>query len=201
MTIPTSLEYFHHDGSGSLAEDVTHTDTTLKGALQLFPQAQRGVMFDDIHASMPFEEFLAAAQSLAVPPDTVYPESAFTPLMQELYATLEGKGYPIRREDGREYISETDKTYRQEKSFLLRYETHGGKAFSCPALVAASYLYRLGHFGGQTVQPLWGSPLRTDNDAILSFLPGKYIQVEANAHSLMKLVAPALAGRVKWYFY
>lgn len=197
----TSLEYFHYDGSQPLEELVVDTNHKLKAVLSSFSHAQACIMYDDIHSKISWSEFISAVDKLESPPSSIYGESAYTPLMEKLYAKLQTHDRRIVVEGEREFLTETNSTYRHEKKFLLRYESKEGKQFSCPALVAASYLYRLGYFEGDVIAPLWGDAPSSHNDQIITLLPSRYLQVEANAQSIINVLAPELLNKIQWYFY
>lgn len=197
----TSLEYFHYDGSQSHQALVDETNRHLKPILNTVLSAQKCIMFDDIHSKMKLNEFLSITNGLNIKPDTVYGESSFSPFMAKLYEVLKAKNWQIETEGNRDFLVEKNKTYHHEKKFLLRYENKESKQFSCPALVAASYLYRLGYFGDDVVQPLWGDVPISQNQDILTILPSRYMQVEANAQSIIQLIEPTFLPRIKWYFY
>ncbi|MCP5404672.1 MAG: hypothetical protein H6922_00385 [Pseudomonadaceae bacterium] len=197
-----SLEYFHYDGSQDLKDLVAETNgPKVLPFLQAFQTTQTCIMFDDIHSKISAEEFIETTRKLYVKPDSIYGESAYTPLMARLYETLEKRGFGIVSEGGREFLYEKNKSYHHEKKFLLRYENKKEKQFSCPALVAASYLYRLGYFDGEKIAPLWGESPNNQSANILTVLPSRYLQVEANAQSIIQLVDAAFLKRINWYFY
>lgn len=198
-----SIEYAHYDGSVPLAEIINFTNHNVSNILKLYPDAQKCIMFDDIHAGMSFDEFQKELSSLNVPPDTIYAESAFEYYAQMMLKQLVEQGFVEEEQNGCSYITKKDKQYNQESKFLLRYEKRQAYQFSCPALVAASYLYRLGYFQElDTISALGGKPVYVqETGSILSVLPSQYIQVEANAHVICELLSPGITKRIQYFLY
>lgn len=52
------------------------------------------------------------------------------------------------------------------------------------------------------MQALYGdTPMVSATGDILTILPKKYLQVEANARTICELIDPAYAARVRYFFY
>lgn len=200
---PFSIEYLHYDGTIPLESVLRDTASVVAPILSLYPDAQRSVMFDDIHTDMGFGSYLKAVLKSETPPQSIYGEAAFRPYAKDLAAILEAKGCAIVQEGVRSFIVQKDRRNRTEHKFLFLYDDIDGDKFSCPAFVAASYLYRLGYFGSDNpVTPLYGDAPRVSmTDDILNILPRKYLQVEADARILCNLVSPAHAERIRYFFY
>lgn len=93
-----SLEYLHYDGTVPLETVIAATENFVAPILSLYPKAQRGVMFDDIHTDMGFGAFIKGVRDLPFAPQSVYGESEFQPYMKELVKALEASGfYPYGR--------------------------------------------------------------------------------------------------------
>lgn len=196
-----SIEYAHYDGSSPIQDVIDYTNNHIGPYLDLHPEAQKIIMYDDIHSEISQKVFLKYMQQLNNQPDCIYLESAFGPLMEKLYADLEEQGYTYAQEDGKDYLRKDEKRYNQFTTFILRSESKKGKIFSCPALVAASYLYKLGYFDLEIVG-LEDVKLKTSKeDEILTILPSRYLQVEANARSIIELISPDYLKRLNYIFY
>lgn len=196
-----SIEYAHYDGSETLEKVIEFTNEKISRHIDLYPHAQKTIMFDDIHSKIPYERYRDSLKTLNIRPDCIYAESIFEPLMSQLFFDLEQKGYTHTKKDGKDYIHSNDKTYNQDTTFLVRSYSQDKQKFSCPSLVAASYLYKLGYFE-DTIVGLDNNILEKSKDGnILSILPSKYLQVEANARNIVALLSPADVSRIEYIFY
>ncbi len=196
-----SIEYAHYDGSSPIQDVIDYTNQHIGPYLDLHPKAQKIIMYDDIHSEISETVFLKYMKELKHQPDCVYLESSFAPLMEKLYKDLEGQGYTYAQEDGKDYLRKDEKRYNQFTTFILRSESKNGKIFSCPALVAASYLYKLGYFDEEIIG-LHNVKLQSSKeDEILTILPSRYLQVEANARSIIELISPNYLKRLNYIFY
>ena len=195
-----SIEYAHYDGSECLEKVIERTNEKISMHIDLYPNAQKTIMFDDVHSNMSYEEFKASLKKLNIQPDCVYGESCFEPLMSLLFSNLEKNGYVHVKEDGKDYIRHNDRTYNQATTFLVRSYSKDREKFSCPSLVATSYLYKLGYFDEEIIG-LDGNILNKQaNGNILSILPSKYLQVEANARNIIALLSPDDVNRIEYIF-
>lgn len=198
-----SIEYSHFDGSRPLKEVIYHVNSYETQFLRLWPEAQKTIMFDDIHAtSINSDDFISQMQeNLSLTPDCIYPESAFSALIQKVYKKLSSDGYTFILEDGKEYIEQNRGQYNEQSRFLLKSYNKSGAVFSCPALVAASYLYKLSYFD-EDIKGYKDTFLqKSSDDSILSILPSKYLQVEENARTIIRLIKPELLNRLRYIFY
>ena len=196
-----SLEYAHYDGSSDISDVINFTNNSIGNYIDLHPSAQKTIMFDDIHSEIAHDAFYKSMKTLEKQPDCIYLESAFGSMMQQIFDELEKEGFTYTQEDGKDYLRKDEKRYNQFTTFLVRSESKKGKVFSCPALVAASYLYKLGHFE-ETITGQNGTPLQTSKtDEILTILPARYLQVEANARSIIERISPEYLKRLNYIFH
>jgi hypothetical protein len=196
-----SLEYAHYDGSSDIQDVIDFTNCKIGDYIALHPSAQKTIMFDDIHSQITHDNFYQSMQALDKQPDCIYLESAFGDMMQQIFETLEADGFTYTQEDGKDYLRKDEKRYNQFTTFLVRSESKERKIFSCPALVAASYLYKLGHFK-EIITGQNGTVLKTSKiDEVLTILPARYLQVEANARSIIELISPDYLKRLNYIFY
>jgi hypothetical protein len=196
-----SIEYTHYDGSDTIDSVIGYTNNHTLKYVDLYPNAQKTIMFDDIHSKISYEDYRKHIEALSIQPDCIYAESSFEPLMNSLFCDLEEKGWIHIADDGKDYIRHKDKVYNQDTTFLVRSSSKSQIKFSCPSLVAASYLYKLGYFDCDIVG-LDGNTLQcSKTDNILSILPSKYLQVEANARNIIGLLSPNDINRIEYVFY
>lgn len=197
----SSIEYAHYDGSSPIQDVIDYTNEHIEPYLNIHPKSQKVIMYDDIHSEISQPVFLKYMQELKNQPDCIYLESSFTPMMQKLYDDLEKQGYTYAQDDGKDYLRKDERRYNQFTTFLLRSESKNGKIFSCPALVATSYLYKLGYFN-EVIMGLHDVELqKTEQEEILSILPSRYLQVETNARSIIELISPNYLKRLNYIFY
>jgi hypothetical protein len=200
-----SLEYCHVTPGGDMSKEIAAANRELPGMLKLYDDfdIQKCIMVDDIHATEPADKkFLESLVSkLEVKPDCIYAESSLMKEAGEMVSTIDTKGVNFISSKEHVWLKESNEKYHSSKEFLLEWKNRAGDiAFSCPALAAASYLFRLGYIKGDGVQPLYGNGV-VISDRVLNILSSQYLEVEADAQSLVGATFKEALGKMSWFFY
>lgn len=165
-------------------------------------QVQKCIMIDDLHSKRPVDKkfFEHVVSKLEVKPDCVYLESSFLLMAADIVKQIDPKVGALTDEEERQWLRDVRDKYNSTNDFLISWRKKDGAImFSCPTLVATSYVYRLGLLSA-TVQPFWGEPIQKAT-TLVNLLSSKYLQVEANAQTIIKGVNPRALECIRWSFY
>jgi hypothetical protein len=98
------------------------------------------------------------------------------------------------------WLQKVHNQYNSINDFMLSWKKSSGAVmFSCPALVATSYRYRLGLLGRE-IQSFSGQRIQK-SDKVVNVLSSRYLQVEANADLIVKATYPEVEEKIAWHFY
>lgn len=200
-----SLEYCHVTPDTSWEEEVEAANLNTPRLLDMHKgqEIQKCIMIDDLHSKVPITpEFIQSiVDLLVVKPDCIYLESSFTLIASDIAAKIDPAVAELAAPEGeRVWLKKVHDQYNSVNDFLLSWrKTDGTIVFSCPTLVAASYLFRLGLIEAD-IKPVWGEEIKK-TDILLSSLSSKYLQVESNAQLIMKATYPQAEDRIEWHFY
>lgn len=209
-----SIEYCHIDPSAQIDVSIEETNRLVRmGFFDSFfsKEASFGLMIDDVHTDIPSGLLEYLNDKLLIKPDVIYLESSFIPpalfIINYLRCTLHKKTNKFQIFDelsNQDVLMRIENTsYKTSSEFLLSYRQKMEKENmpSCPTLVAASYLHRLGYnFEGRFISPLLGQfPIAPQS--LLNVLPARFLNVEDKAHALIKVIDEGFSNRIGWYFY
>ncbi|MFH0972564.1 MAG: hypothetical protein V1768_01035 [Patescibacteria group bacterium] len=199
-----SLEYCHVTPGFDMSKEIKGTNERVPRILKMFEnfEIQKCIMIDDIHTTKPADkEFVKSlSDQLKIKPDCIYLESSFIKEAHEMVGKINPKEIDFIYSNERMWLKESKEKYHSNKEFLLRWKNRDTTEFSCPALAATSYLFRLGHIKGDGVQPIYGKKVMI-SDKVLNVLSSQYLQVEANAQSIMSVTFKESLDKMFWFFY
>lgn len=199
-----SLEYCHVTPDTSWQKEIDDANLHAPRILEMMKEAdvQKCIMIDDIHSKTPVTPELIEeiVKGLIVKPDCIYLESSFVIAAGNLVESINPEVVEQRSAEERIWLTKVHDSYNSTNDFLMSWKKRDGSvAFSCPTLVATSYLCRLGLLSTD-IEPVYGSSLRPSN-SILNILSSNYLQVESNAELLIKATYPEVLKKIEWYFY
>ena len=197
-----SVEYCHVTPENSWEEQIDRANTFAELFLRGYgPQeAQKCIMIDDVHAdAAPDTAFLEAIIArLRVKPDSIYLESSFIPLAQQVLDALDPASVTLVESPERTWLRSLRDRYDSRNEFAVKWTGEKGVSFACPTLAATSYLVRLGAL--PAVPVFWGEPLRAAGLAV-QLLSSIYLPVETNAQLIIKAFDKRLLSRLAWSFF
>ena len=163
---------------------------------------QKCIMIDDLHSNKPINDnFLEKIiDKLSIKPDCIYLESSFLFLASEIARNINPKVGELTNENERRWLRDVRDKYNSINDFLVSWrKTDGTVMFSCPTFVAASYLYRL-RFLNADIKPVYGESIKK-SDGLINLLSSTYLQVEANAQTIIRGTYPEALRKISWNFY
>ena len=163
---------------------------------------QKCIMIDDLHIKEPITaDFVnKIIEKLVVKPDCIYLESSFVLAAADVAASIDPKIAEQTEAEERVWLKKVHDKYNSTNDFLVSWKNSDGTAmFSCPTLVATSYLYRLGLISTE-IKPFWGQEIRK-SDCLINLLSSSFLQVEANAQLIIKATQPTAISRIEWHFF
>lgn len=163
---------------------------------------QKCIMIDDLHSKKKVGQSFVktVVDKLNVKPDCIYLESAFLFLAAELVEKVDSRIGNLTNENERCWLRDLRDKYNSINDFLVSWrEKDGTIMFSCPTLVAASYLYRLRILNG-IVKSVNGDEI-AKADGLINLLSSVFLQVEANAQTIIKATYPEALQKISWNFY
>jgi hypothetical protein len=199
-----SIEYCHVTPEITWEDVIATVNEDTSRLLRSFNDLslQKCIMIDDLHSQIEISSTFISKliDSLEVKPDTIYLESSFVFLAAKIDSLISKKQISFKNTAEKRWLKKIHDTYGSNNEFLYSWRKYDGAiGFSCPTLVATSYLYRLGVFGDDNIEPIWGEQIRT-GDHLLGALSSIYLQVEANAQTIIQAVNPELLKKLRWHF-
>lgn len=203
-----SLEYSHIDLNTDWSNELKRANDYTPGILYGLAdkKIQKCIMIGDLRGKIEVDKgfIKSLIKNLTVKPDCVYLESSFIDIAEQILEKLDKSNINMSREQNdkeeRIWLRRIKDRYNSTTDFLLSWKKARGKVnFSCPTLVAASYLYRLGYIKNYKIEPVFGEVMQTGR--IVNILSSIYLQVEANSKTILDATYPEASKKVNWYFY
>lgn len=199
-----SLEYCHVTPGRDVDEVIAQANVRAPKILKAYEgvHVEKCVMVDDLRRKDPVttEEVAAIVDRLTVKPDCVFLESAFVPHAASVIAMTDPevvRGYTF---DEFQWLRSAQDRYQSIQEFLVSKKGEGGViSFSCPALVATFYAYRLGLLPDVDVAPIYGARTGTVS-RLVNVLQTKYLPVESNAQLILTAAFPKSIDSIEWHF-
>lgn len=200
-----SFEYCHVTPATDWKQEVHFTNEYVPRLLKTFSEKliQKCIMIDDLHSKIPIDKTFVKQiiNQLVVKPDCIYLESSFVSAAGELIDKISPKIIKTTGDNERKWLRQIKGRYASNSEFLLNWKKKTDVlTFSCPTLVASSYLTRLGHLNSSTIKILYGDKLKKA-DKLFNLLSSIYLQVEANAHLIIEKTFPQANKQIMWNFY
>ena len=200
--IKVSYEYFHSSPiKGSSELKISNLDSFAHSYLKSFSNrdGQACIMLDDIHSDIYlnadfFDRLIASTE---VKPDCVYLESSFLNFAETLVSELSDSVLIKEESDDKLWLRSVKGKYDYEVKFSARWKNSDKLRFSCPVLVATSYLVRLGVF--PPIETVWGEKLKPAKSCV-QILDKSYLSVESQAQLIIKAFDSKLESRISWIF-
>ena len=211
-----SLEYCHISPDTHWETEIHHANVHAPAVLKMYEgmlggqdaEIQKCIMIDDLHSKQPVTpEFIQKLiDQLEVKPDCVYLESSFVVAASEIAAmidphvALKDQCYAGDESTERTWLKNVHDKFDSTNDFLMSWKAADGSVvFSCPTVVAASYLARLGLVDVE-VKPIYGSSIKKA-DMLVNVISSVYMSVEANTQLIIKATYPEALNNIRWDFY
>jgi hypothetical protein len=203
-----SLEYCHVTPDTHWETEINEANINTPALLNAYEgyDIQKCIMIDDLHSKFPITpEFIQKiVDQLEVKPDCIYLESSFVMTASDIAARIDPnvaiQDPASDRDNERIWLKKVHDQYNSTNDFLMSWKKGDGSVmFSCPTLVAVSYLARLGIINVE-VKPIFGGAIKKA-DLLVNSLSSIYMQVESNAQLIIRATHPEALRRIRWHFY
>src|SRR5579872_5325904 len=199
-----SLEYCHVTPDTDWTQEIALANQYAPKVVKMLHdvEIQKCIMIDDLQSSSPLtqKQINDIVNSLEVKPDVIYLESSFVFPAADLISHIDSRIAKQRADKEELWLKSVKDTYGSLNEFLLSWKKKDGVVkFSCPTLVASSYLFRSGIIDSGDIEIIYGTKIKKA-DRLLNLLSARYLQVEANAQLLLKASSPQIVDTIQWHF-
>ncbi len=199
-----SLEYCHVTPDTNWEKEIKEVNTHAPRILEMYKdfEMQKCIMIDDLHTKVPVSsDFISKiVEGLTVKPDCIYLESSFVVPAGNLITSIDPSIAASTTTEEQTWLKKVHDQYQSVNDFVVSWQKGDGTVmFSCPTLVAASYVYRLGQIHTK-IDSVYGQEIKKA-DYLINLLSSKYLQVEANAQLIIKATHPKTEEKITWHFY
>ncbi|MES3005503.1 MAG: hypothetical protein V4664_01000 [Patescibacteria group bacterium] len=205
-----SVEYCHVTLGQDYSHEVKNSNEIVGPIIEAFKDRYKivpYVMIDDLRTSEKVtEEYIQRlVESLDVKPVSIYLESSFIELAESVLEAFEHDNHHMVTTDEERWLHQIKDKYGSKTNFLLSWKSKetGNEErpvnFSCSTLVAASYLFRLGHLGLNTISPVYGK--KVHGEKLLNILASSYMQTETNTRTIVNTYRPGTTDDIMTLFY
>ena len=200
-----SLEYCHVTPATDWSKEIDFANYYGPHIQKTFSNAriQKCIMVDDLNLKNSIDEnfIKEIVDKLIIKPDCIYLESSFIFQAASLVDKINPKIAQKVETNERNWLKKIKNEYGSKNEFILNWKKKDDTImFSCPTLVATSYLTRLGYLDSTIVEPIYGEKLKK-SDQLLNLLSSIYLQVEANAQLIIESTFPKANRQIFWNFY
>lgn len=199
-----SFEYCHVTPDTNWDKEIILANQYAPKVLKMFPNArmQKCIMVDDLQTKAPLDmkQIKDIINRLIVKPDIIYLESSFVFSAANILKNIDQKIVQLKTDNEEMWLRSVKDRYGSLSEFLLSWRRKDGEIrFSCPTLVASSYLFRSGIIESKDIEIVFGDKLKKA-DKLLNLLSSRYLQVEANAQLLLKSTSSNMIDNIRWIF-